>query len=321
MKAIGVTTFGGPEALELLDLDEPHAGPGEIRLRVNAATVNPVDVLVRKGLAFVSDAPPPFVPGMEAAGVVDQIGEGAETDLVVGDRAIAIVVTSGSHGAYAEHVVVPATSVVRAPGEASDVEAATLPMNGLTACMALDLLELPEGGTVAVVGAAGAVGGYVVQLAKAAGHHVIADAAPRDINLVSDLGADDVVPRGEAFVERVLKIAPDGVDGLVDTAGIAKQVVAAVRDKGRIVSSAPGAELPDERGIRTERTFVPHYAGNHAALDRLRSLVVDGRLTLRVAKTLPLAEAIEAHRLLERGGLRGRIVLHFKLNPDRHERP
>lgn len=311
MKAIGVTAFGGPEALQVLDIEEPKAGPGEIRLRVAAATVNPVDTMVRKGLAFVSDASPPYVLGMEAAGVVDQIGEGTETELSIGDRALAIVVTSGVHGAYAQHVVVPVASVVRSPSQASDVEAATIPMNGLTAVMALDLLKLPTGATVAIVGAAGAVGGYAVQLAKAAGHRVIADAAPRDRALVTRLGADVVVPRGDTFVEHVLEAAPNGVDGLLDTAGIAKQVAAVVRDNGRIVISAPGAETADERGIVTERTFVPDYADNHAALETLRVLAEDGRLTLRVAETFPFKDAIEAHRTLERGGLRGRIVLRF----------
>jgi len=169
MKAIGLTAFGGPEVLRVLDLPVPEAGPGEIRIRVHAATVNPVDTLVRRGIAFVSDAAPPYVPGMDAAGVVEQIGAGVDTDLAVGDHVMAVVVVSGTHGAYAEHVVVPAESVVRVPAGTTEIETATLPMNGLTARMALDLLELPTGATVAVTGAAGAVGGYAVQLAKADG--------------------------------------------------------------------------------------------------------------------------------------------------------
>lgn len=176
MKAIGLTEFGGPDVLRVLELPVPEAGPGEIRIRVHAATVNPVDTMVRRGIAFVSDAEPPYVPGMDAAGVVEQIGEGLDTDLTVGDHVMAVVVVSGTHGAYAEHLVVPAESVVRVPAGATDIEAATLPMNGLTAHMALDLLELPAGATVAVTGTAGAVGGYAVQLAKADGLRVIADA-------------------------------------------------------------------------------------------------------------------------------------------------
>ncbi|MER6080786.1 NADP-dependent oxidoreductase [Streptomyces sp. NPDC001833] len=311
MKAIGLTEFGGPEVLRVLDLPVPQAGPGEIRIRVHAATVNPVDTLVRRGIAFVSDAEPPFVPGMDAAGVIEQIGEGTDTDLTVGDHVMAVAVVSGTHGAYAEHLVVPAESMVRVPAGVSAVEAATLPMNGLTARMALDLLELPAGATVAVTGAAGAVGGYAVQLAKADGYRVIADAAPKDEQLVKDLGADVVLPRGTEFPELVRKEAPDGVDGLVDTAGVAGLSIGAVRDGGRLASSVGGTQVPGERGIEIRFTFVPQYARERAQLDRLRRLAEEGRLTPRVARTLPAEEAVEAHRLLEAGGNRGRLVLTF----------
>jgi NADPH:quinone reductase-like Zn-dependent oxidoreductase len=311
MKAVGLTQFGGPEVLHLLQLPAPEVRQGEIRIRVGAATVNPIDAMVRRGQAFVSDAQPPYVPGMEAAGVVEQIGEGTSTELRVGDRVIAIAVVSGTHGAYAEQLVVPAESVVRAPQGSTDTEAATLPMNGLTARMALDLLSLPAGGSIAIVGAAGAVGGYAVQLAKTEGFRVIADAAPQDVELVRTLGADVVLPRGDDFAEQVRRELPEGVDGLVDTAGIAQSVARAVRDGGQMVTSAPGAPLVTERGIVTQRTFVPKYARNHAALNQLRELAGQGRITLRVARTLPAEQAVEAHRLLQAGGLRGRIVLTF----------
>ncbi|MEU9397968.1 NADP-dependent oxidoreductase [Streptomyces sp. NPDC048324] len=309
MKAIGLTTFGGPEVLRVLDLPVPEAGPGEIRIRVHAATVNPVDTLVRRGIAFVSDAEPPYVPGMDAAGVVEQIGEGTDTDLQVGDGVMAVVVVSGTHGAYAEHVVVPAESVVRVPAGTTDIEAATLPMNGLTARMALDMLHLPTGATVAVTGGAGAVGGYAVQLAKADGLRVIADAAPKDEQLMKELGADVVLPRGAEFSNLAREEVPEGVDGLVDTAGIAAQAVRAVRDDGRVASSVGGTQVPAERGIETRYTFVPQYAREHAKLDRLRELAEADQLTLRVARTLAAEQAVEAHRLLEAGSLRGRVVL------------
>ncbi|MER5659779.1 NADP-dependent oxidoreductase [Streptomyces mirabilis] len=311
MKAIGLTEFGGPEVLRVLDLPVPEAGPGEIRIRVHGATVNPVDTLVRRGIAFVSDAEPPYVPGMDAAGVVEQIGAGVNSDLAVGDHVMAVVVVSGTHGAYAEHVVVPAESVVRAPAGATAIEAATLPMNGLTAHMALDLLELPAGATVAVTGAAGAVGGYAVQLAKADGFRVIADAAPKDELLVKELGADVILPRGTEFPELVRKEMPAGVDGLLDTAGIAALAIRAVRDGGRVATSVGGIQVPGERGIETRNTFVPQYAREHAKLDRLRELAEKGSLTPRIARTLPADQALEAHRLLEAGGLRGRVVLTF----------
>ncbi|MER5918193.1 NADP-dependent oxidoreductase [Streptomyces sp. NPDC001982] len=311
MKAVGVTEFGGPEVLRVLELPVPDAGPGEIRIRVRAAAVNPVDTMVRQGIAFVSDAEPPYVPGMDAAGVIEQIGEGVDTDLTVGDHVMAIAVVSGTHGAYAEHLVVPAESVVRVPKGTTDIQAATLPMNGLTARMALDLLELPADATIAVTGAAGAVGAYAVQLAKANGYRVIADAAPKDKQLVKDLGADIVVPRGTDFAELVRWEVPNGVDGLVGTAGIAELASRAVRDNGRIASSVHRIKVSEERGIVTRTTFVPQYAREHAKLDRLRQLAEEGRLTPRVAQTLPAEQASEAHRLLEAGGLCGRVVLTF----------
>ena len=311
MKAVGLTEFGGPEVLGVLDLPVPEPGPGEIRIRVHAAAVNPVDALVRRGVAFVADAEPPYVPGMDAAGVIERRGPGVETDLVVGERVMAVVVVSGTHGAYAEHLVVPAESVVRVPAGTTEVEAATLPMNGLTARMALDLLELPAGATIAVTGAAGAVGGYAVQLAKVDGFRVIADAAPKDEQLVRDLGADVVLPRGTDFPELVLKEVPDGVDGLVDTAGVAELAVHAVRDGGRVATSVGGVRVPEERGITGRHTFVPQYARARAELDRLRQLAEEGRLTPRVAQSLPVEQAAEAHRLMEAGGLRGRVVLTF----------
>lgn len=199
MKAVGFTESGGPEVLQVLELPAPDAGPGEVRIRVHAATVNAVDALQRSGVARSPDAQPPFVPGMEAAGVVDQIGTGTNTDLRVGDRVMAIVLSSGSHGAYAEQIVVSVESVVRAPDATTDVQAATLPMNGLTARLALDTLRLEPGRTVAITGAAGAVGGYAVQLAKADGLRVVADASEQDEALIKELGADVVLRRGAEY--------------------------------------------------------------------------------------------------------------------------
>src|SRR5919202_308121 len=136
MRAIGVTEFGGPEALQVVDLPEQHAGPGEVRLRVTAAAVNPTDTHLVRG-AYAGRDPveqPPWVPGMDVAGVLDEIGEGVDRpDLEPGAPVMGVVVPSGAHGGYRENLVLPADSVVRAPKNATDVEAATLPMNGLTA--------------------------------------------------------------------------------------------------------------------------------------------------------------------------------------------
>ena len=312
MKAVGVTEFGGPDALHLVDLPDPEAGPGELRIRVHAAAVNPTDTLLRSGsrAGLLKDIPPPYVPGMDAAGVLEQIGEGVSTDLQVGDHVMAIVVPNGSHGAYSERIVVPAESVARVPRGATDVEAATLPMNGLTVRQALDLLGLEPGQTLAVTGAAGAVGGYAVQLGKADNLVVIADASERDEQLVKDLGADIVVRRGSEFSERVREAMPQGVDGLVDGALLNELAVRAVRDEGGI-ATVRGFQGDEERGITFYPVSVRNYAREQSKLDRLRQQVEDGQVTLRVARSIPAERAAEAHRVLEAGGVRGRLVLEF----------
>jgi NADPH2:quinone reductase len=312
MRAVGLTEFGGPGVLHLVALPDPVTGPDELCIRVHAAAVNPTDTVLRSGgrAERLKDVAPPHVPGMDAAGVLEQIGEGVVTDLAVGDRVMAIVLPLGPRGAYAERVVVPVESVVRSPAGASDAEAATLPMNGLTARGALDALALEPGRTLAVTGAAGAVGGYVVQLAKAEGLTVVADASSTDAELVRSLGADIVVPQGDDVAARVRAIVPEGADGLVDGALLEALVVDAVRDGGRIATlrgyDGGGA---DHRGISFYPIYVRHLAREHALLDRLRAQAEDGTLTLRVARTLPAAEAAEAHRILEAGGTRGRLVL------------
>src|SRR6516164_2438674 len=142
---------------------EVHAGPGQVRIRVHAATVNPTDVGVRDGSRAEQQKadPPPYVPGMEAAGIVDEVGSGVPDRLKIGDAVMAIVVPKGSHGAYREQIVLDARSVVRAPAGKTHTEACTLPMNGLTARQTLDLLKLSPGQVITVTGAAGAYGGYV----------------------------------------------------------------------------------------------------------------------------------------------------------------
>jgi NADPH:quinone reductase len=317
MRAIGIMAFGGPEVLQVVELPDPVAGPGELAIRVRAATGNPTDTVLRSGARAdrLKDVPPPHVPGMDAAGILEQIGEGVETDLRVGDRVTAIVVPLGAHGAYAERVVVPFESVARSPVDATDAEASTLPMNGLTARQALDTLSLEPGSTLAVTGAAGAVGGYAVQLAKADGLRVVADAARPDESLVEALGADMIVPRGDRFSEEVRLVLPDGVDGVIDAALLDDKAVGAVRDGGSVVTlrgyDGTGLAEADRRDVVFHPIYVRNYAREQAKLDVLRAQAEAGVLTLRVARILPADQAPEAHRLLEAGGVRGRFVLEF----------
>jgi NADPH:quinone reductase len=308
MRAIAITSFGGPEVLETVELPEPHAGPGEIRIRVRAAAVNPTDTLTRSGARTDLTDPLPWVPGMDAAGVVDEIGEAAGGGLAVGDAVMAIVVPKGAHGAYAEHVVVPAGSVVRAPAGADDAHAATLPMNGLTARRALDLLAPEPGATIAVTGAAGAFGGYVVQLAAAAGLRVVADASEADEQLVKELGADVVVRRGEGVADRIAELGP--VDVLADGSLQGDVLLGAVRDGGRI-ATVRGHRGPEQRGITWHPVSVRDLAEDRGKLDALRVLAESGAVTLRVAETYRAERAPEAHARLAAGGTRGRLVLTF----------
>jgi NADPH:quinone reductase len=311
VRVIGVTDYGGPEVLRIFEIAEPHAAAGQVRIRVHAAAVNPTDTLVRNGSRAEAqkEFAPPYVPGMDAAGILDEIGEGVETDLAIGDQVMAIVVPRGSHGAYSEHIVVPVESVALTPAGATLVEASTLSMNGLTARLALDLLALQPGQTLAVTGAAGAFGGYVVQLARAEGLRVIGDASPADVALVSSLGAE-VVPRGDEVAERIRELVPEGVDGLADGALLQGKALPAVRDGGGLAAVRTFAG-ESERGITIHPVWVREYAREHDKLDRLRQQVEDGTLTLRVARTFSADEAGEAHRILEAGGTRGRLVIEL----------
>ena len=312
MRGVGLFTFGGPEVLEVIDLPEVHAGPGQVRIRVHAATVNPTDVGTRNGSRAEQQKadPPPYVPGMEAAGIVDEIGADVPDRLKVGDAVMAIVVPKSSHGAYREQIVLDARSVVRAPAGKTHAQAATLPMNGLTARQSLDLLKLSPGQVLAVTGAAGAYGGYVIQLAKAEGLTVIADASEKDEQLVASLGADIVVRRGDDVASRFREHFPGGVDGLADGAVLNERVLPAVRDGGAF-TAVRGFQGDPQRDIRSAPTFVRTYAQEWEKLDQLRGQVEAGQLTLRGAETYPPQRAAEAHRRLEAGGTRGRLIIAF----------
>jgi NADPH2:quinone reductase len=312
MRAVGVNVHGGPEALEVVELPEVNAGPGEVRIQIYAAAVNPTDTMARNGSRAEQQKldPPPYVPGMDAAGIVDQVGEGVSTGVKVGDAVMAMVVPKASHGAYREQIVLAARAVLPAPAGTTHIEACTLPMNGLTARLSLDLLGLSPGQTLAVTGAAGAYGGYVIQIAKAEGLTVIADASEADQGLVKSLGADIVVRRGDDVAAQIRKHYPDGVDGLADGAVQKELVIPAVRDGGAF-TSVRGFEGEAQRRIAFSNTWVRTYDGEYEKLDRLRQQVEAGAITLRVADTYPPERAGEAHRRLEAGGTRGRLVITF----------
>lgn len=310
--AIGLTKYGGPEVLQVLQVPVEPLGADEIRVRVTAATVNATDTVARAGLRVTGDRPATgvAVPGVDIAGTVAGIGEEVTTDLAVGDHVMGTVYPSGAHGGYRQDLVLPARSVARAPSGFDDVAASTLPTNGLTARQALDVLALQSGQTLAVTGAAGAFGGFVIQLAKAEGLTVIADASPSDEQLVRELGADIVVRRGDAVANEIRKHFSEGVDGLADGAVLDAAVLPAVRDGGAI-ATVRGYTGDGTRDLRVIPVYVRTYLQELEKLDRLREQVEQGAVTPRVADTYPAEKAVDAHRRLEAGGVRGRLVLTF----------
>ncbi|MCY0988023.1 NADP-dependent oxidoreductase [Nannocystis sp. ILAH1] len=314
MRTVVIEAFGGPEVLKLVERPQPQPGKGEVRIRVHAATVNPTDLLLRSGeiARLVPKLPPfPYTPGMDAAGVIDAVGPEGDGRLKVGDRVVAVVMPLGPHGgAYAEQLVVPAASVVPVPAGADMPAASTLLMNALTVRLALDALALRPGQTLAVTGAAGAIGGYAIQLAKADDLRVIVDASVTDHALVQSLGADIVLERGDDLAHKLREVAADGVDAVIDAAMLHERILPAIKDGGGI-ATVRGWSGPTERGIVAHPIFVTTGLTDTAKLDRLRQQAEDGVLTLRVARVFPAAEAAEAHRVLEAGGLRGRPVLDF----------
>ena len=312
MKAVGIMKHGGPEALEVLEVPDINVGPGQIRIRNFAASVNPVDVIIRNGSVAQMQKvnPPPYIPGMDAAGIIDQIGEDVKTDLKVGDSVMAMVVPNGDHGAYKENIVLDQNAVVKAPENTTHIQASTLPMNSLTARLSLDLLDLSKGQVLAVTGSPGAYGGFVVQLAKADGLTVIADSNDSDKSLLESLGVDIIIPRGEGFAERIRQEFPDGVDGMADGALLNEAAIEAVKDGGSF-TSVRGFKGEPQRDIDFTATWVTAYDCKKDKLETLCKQAESGVLTLRVADSVKMENAAEAHKKLEAGGTRGRMIIEF----------
>ena len=313
MRAVGFKEFGDPEVLEVMDIPEVYANQGEIRIKNYASAVNPTDIVSRSGLIaqFRKDYPLPAVPGMDISGIVDQVGEGVETGVSIGDQVMGMVIPNSLHGAYSEQITLNQFAVVKAPKGFSFVESATLPMNGLTARLSLDLLNLTKGQVVAVTGGPGAYGGYVIQLAKADGLIVIADSNESDIELLRELGADHIIPRGENFAKKIKEVFPNGVDGIADGALLNEKAIDAVKDNGSF-TSVRGFKGEPQRNINFTATWVSEYDCNFEKLDELRQQVEDGLLTLRVADTVSPENASEAHKRLDGGGTRGRMVISWE---------
>ncbi len=308
-RAVAILEPGGPEVLRVIERDVRDPGHGEVRLAVRAAAVNPTDIGLRaRGEATI---PPPWIPGMDAAGTVESVGDGVD-GLAVGDEVMTVTTPRRAEGgAQSELLVVPAASVVPIPAGATLEQAATLPMNGLTALRGLELLDLEAGGTLLVTGGAGLLASYVIPIAKLQGLRVLADAAPADEERVRCFGADVVVPRGDGCADAVLAEVPGGVDAVFDTALLGRGAFGAIRPGGSLayVRTWDGDDVEDGIAIRSVR--VAEVLERTDWLRELSDLASRGALALRVAATFPPEQAADAHRQMEAGGLRGRAVIVF----------
>jgi NADPH:quinone reductase-like Zn-dependent oxidoreductase len=301
VKAARFSRFGGPEVLEIVDLPDPHPGPGQVRIAVRAAGVNPSDWKKREGLM---DPELPQTMGYEAAGVVDELGEGV-ADVAVGDRVFGL---SAEGAAQAELAVLSFYAPI--PPSLDFAGAAALPAAIETATRALDQLGVGAGAgrssTLLINGASGSVGSAAVQLALARGVRVIGTASPANHDYVRSLGAEPVA-YGEGLAGRVRALAPDGVDAALDVAGsgVLPELIELADGSEQVVTIADFAGAR-EHGVRFSRGDAGRAVH---ALAEIGELIESGRFSLPVAQTFPLAEIAQAHRAGEDGHLRGKLVL------------
>ncbi|GAB2596815.1 NADP-dependent oxidoreductase [Kribbella endophytica] len=299
MEAVVFEEFGGPEVLRSREIDAPHAGPGQVRIKVLAAGVNPMDYKVRRGW-FEAMMPTTFpaVPGSEIAGVVDEAGEGAE--FAVGDEVVGWSATGG----YAQHALLG--NAVRKPAGVSFEQAVAVPVAGETAQRVLDLLQVKAGETLLLHGAAGAVGAVAVQLAVAAGVTVVGTASEANHEYLRSLGATPVA-YGDGLVDRVRAVAPV-VDAVFDAAGQGglKESIDLRGGTERIVTIADMSA--GDLGIEVSAGGTdPEIA--RGWLTQQLQLAADGQLKVRIAETFALAEAAKAQEISEAGHAKGKLVL------------
>jgi NADPH:quinone reductase-like Zn-dependent oxidoreductase len=297
MKAVRFSSFGGPEVLEIADLPEPHAGVGEVRVRVRAAGVNASDWKKRSGRM---DQELPQTLGHEAAGVVDEVGAGVD-GVRIGDAVVGI---GGGGAAQAEYAVLSTWAVIPAPLDF--VQAAALPSTVETAARALDQLGVTTGGLLLVNGASGSIGSAAVQFAVRRGARVIGTGSPVTHDHLRGLGAEPVA-YGEGMPERVRTIAPDGVDYALDVAGsgVLPELIDLAGGAGKVITIAdfPGARRYGVRFSRGDEGRAEY------AIAEAVQLAAGGSFRIPVGATFPLEDVAEAHRVGESGAVRGKLVL------------
>ncbi|MFC9397477.1 NADP-dependent oxidoreductase [Streptomyces sp. NPDC057027] len=317
MRAVRLHAFGGPEELIYEEVARPEPGPGEVLVRVHAAGVNPPDWYARRGFENVPaelrpDWAPPLILGSDISGVVTSLGPGV-TEWQPGDEVFGLVNFPGRASGYAEYVVSPVTHLARKPAVLGHTDAAAVPMAGLTAYQYLFThLSDRVGDTVMVNGAAGGVGHFAVQLARAAGaKKVIAVASGRHEEFLQDLGVDRFVDYTRTPVEEVVR----DVDLLIDTVGgpHAHRLLPTVRPGGRIAPVFLGdyrRERAAELGITVEAMRQVRSSGSDLA--ELATLMDGGRVRAAIDSVFPLRDAAAAHTRAEEGHLQGKIVLNVE---------
>jgi NADPH:quinone reductase-like Zn-dependent oxidoreductase len=298
MKAIQFSQFGGPEVLELVDVPDPHPGPGQIRVAVRAVGVNPIDWKVRSG-AMGGDLPKRT--GQEVAGVVDELGDGVE-GVSVGDEVFG---GAAGGGGAAEYALVENFAAV--PPSLDFAGAAALPVAVETAVRTLHALGVGEGQTLLINGASGSVGIAAVQFARARGARVIGTASAANADYIRSFGAEPTT-YGDGLADRVWELAPDGVDRALDAAGggALPALVELTGGPQHVVTIAdyPGAQAT---GVEFSGGMGPTRSWH--ALGDAAELIKAGKFSLPVAQTFPLADIAEAHRISESGHPRGKLVL------------
>ncbi|MGR4879625.1 NADP-dependent oxidoreductase [Streptomyces sp. LARHCF249] len=303
MRGMAYETYGGTEVLRETRLPVPKFGPGEILVRVKYASVNPVDwKIMGGGLDALMDVVYPVVPCWDVSGTVERVGIDAP-EFAEGDQVMAYARKDYVHGGTcAEFVTVPVRALARKPASLGWAEAAALPLAGLTAYQVLNRLGTGKGDTVLIHGAAGGVGSFGVQIARALGARVIGTASPRNHDRVRELGAEPV-EYGDGLAERVLDLVPDGATVIADFVGGVLDVTRRVlHDDGRHASIAD----PTVTGSGGEWMWVRPVGSDLAELSRLAEA---GQLTVPVARTFPLAELAAAFELSQGGHTAGKIVI------------
>ncbi|WP_299959529.1 NADP-dependent oxidoreductase [uncultured Roseobacter sp.] len=313
MRAIIAESFGGPEVLELKDIPKPTPGIGEVLVKVEATSVNPLDIQIRRG-DYADYTPAPFKLGVDVSGTVEAIGEGVE-NLAVGDEVFYSTRVLSNEGGYAEYHVEQADLIAKKPKGLSFADAATLPIAANTAWVCLiERGRLKAGDRVLIHGGSGGVGLFAVQIARLTGAEVVATSRKDAQDLVEDLGADQTVDYREADAwDQLAAQSNGGYDVIVDLVGndTIEKSLGLLADGGRVISIVD-QENPQSLYAGWDFNAEIHLVFLTPSADRLArlgALVTRGLIKPVIERSLPLEDAAKAHRLIETGGRTGKIVL------------